>query len=101
MESTPKSRGKERTQKQNSKYPPKKDLPTNDSALGDDAPTTSGKDQGGHKEGLTGTEILTPLTHLPKAREITRQMEGSPQGGNRQSRKPNSEGKPETIRANH
>ena len=42
------SRGKERTQKQNTKHPPKKDLPTNDSALGDDAPTTSGHDQGGH-----------------------------------------------------
>ena len=94
MESTPKSRGKERTQKQNTKHPPKKDLLTNDSAFGDDAPTTSGQDQGGHKEDLTRTGILTSPTHLPKARETTRQMEG--QGGNRQSRKSNSEGKPET-----
>ena len=76
MESTPKSRGKERTQKQNTKHPPKKDLPTNDSALGDDAPTISGQDQKGHKEGLARTVILTPPTHLPKAGETTRQMEG-------------------------
>ena len=76
MESTLKSRGKERTQKQNAKYPLKKDLSTNSSAHGDGATTTQGQDQRSHKDSHARPGILTSPTYFEETGETTRQVEG-------------------------
>ena len=70
MESTPKSRGKDRTQKQNTKHPRKKDLPTNNSALETTPLQIQDRIKGATKKAMQGLGFL----HLrPTFQKLVRQ----------------------------